>query len=403
MALDLYERLRQLKEGAVPAAGNTVEKSDAGTRFSAVPVSLPPEGWESVAPFVFRRTVSLAPEDAAGAESLDSSVLLGNVLHSPVWEDIGFYDTETTGLSGGAGSHIFLFGVGFRSSGRFVIEQVLLGDYPAEPEFLKCVDSLLARFKLIVSYNGRAFDSHLLATRFLMNRLPFDKPGEVDLLYPARSMFRRVIGACSLSDIERDVLGVERQLDVPGALIPGLYFEYLRTGNSGALVPVFAHHAEDIFSLYRLLMRMEALLSGPAPDQEIDPYGTARLLARHGKEDSAVALLEHGAADELPGNAARYLASLYRRRGMHDRCAEVWSRQYHTHHSVRAGIELAKIYEHRLKDHRRALTLVSELIELAHSTPWREDLGRRRERLLRRLERAELSRRGGPDRSRTLH
>lgn len=148
-------------------------------------------------------------------------------------DQLVFYDTETTGLSGGAGSVIFLFGAAWCEGRDLAVEQLFLSDFPGEPEFLLAVRDLLSRYRAFVSYNGKTFDSHLLATRFLMNRMTWEPGPQVDLLHHARRLWKSITGDCSLKSIERTVLGFNRELDVDGADIPLIWLEFLRSGRPG--------------------------------------------------------------------------------------------------------------------------------------------------------------------------
>ena len=119
---------------------------------------------------------------------------------------------------------------------NLAVEQLFLSDFPGEPEFLSAVDQLFGRFKAFVSYNGKTFDSHLLMTRFLMNRIVWEPGPQVDLLHHARRLWKVATGGdCSLQSIERRILGITRELDVAGEDIPLVWYEFLKTGNTGVL------------------------------------------------------------------------------------------------------------------------------------------------------------------------
>ncbi|WP_455381311.1 ribonuclease H-like domain-containing protein [Salinispira pacifica] len=410
MSHDLYERLRRLKEEAErsgpPPARSTFPSDPArpatGRRGAPSPDSglpNPPgrelQGWEERAPLVFsRRSTVPLPLPRSNLDSLlsESSLLASvgrGVGDAP--PRIGFFDLETTGLSGGAGSYIFLFGIGAVDGEQFVVEQILLGDYPAEPDFIALVQSRLQRFDLLVSFNGKAFDGHLLTTRFLMNGIQETLPPQLDLLYPARSLYRSRIGSCSLSDIEREVLGVERTLDVAGFLIPGIYFDFLRGADGATLEPVAAHHLEDIVSLLKLFVRLETDLTEDG-EGERDLYQAARLLLRWGRADRARRMLERAVRQDdnsaRPIAPALLLSRLHLRAGEVTACEALWRERY-AGGSVIAGIELAKLLEHRLRDYAAALETVTRL--LAYPAPrigrYREALEHRRARLERRIAR----------------
>ena len=390
MSADLYARLRQLKDSQ-QRAGVATQRSDASGAAKAGEGErvLDLEGWREEAPLVFARSTAVDLPHGFGDKVMTGSLVLSRALEGVKQDRIGFYDTETTGLSGGAGSHIFLFGLGRIEKDLFVVRQLFLGDYPAEPEFLASVTSLLSEVDILVSYNGRAFDSHLLATRYLMNRLPHQRKPEADLLYPSRSLFRRIIGGCALSDIEREVLNSKRELDVAGALIPALYFEFLRTRGTADLEPVFAHHLEDIVSLFKLLIRIEGHLAEDGPIDGIDRFEAARLLCRYEQTDRAMRLLERISREQMNLREARLLGDMYRRIGAHSKCEELWREQYEATHSPTIGIALAKLYEHQKRSYAEALALVRHMVSLPHAGPLRSELRHRLARLERRVKSAD--------------
>ena len=82
-----------------------------------------------------------------------------------------FLDTETTGLSGGAGTVAFLVGVGFVKGGCLTIEQYLMRDYADEPELLDRLANRMDGFDCVCTFNGRTFDMPLLEARFTMARM----------------------------------------------------------------------------------------------------------------------------------------------------------------------------------------------------------------------------------------
>src|SRR6266571_5373207 len=135
-----------------------------------------------------------------------------------------FLDTETTGLAGGTGTYTFLVGVGRLDGDRFIVEQYFMRDFDEEPALLAALVPLLeTRF--------------VLARRRWPPRLP-----HLDLLRPARRVFAPRCADCRLTTLEREVLGLEREDDVPGALIPPLYFDFLRSRRAAPLARVFDHN-----------------------------------------------------------------------------------------------------------------------------------------------------------------
>src|SRR2546425_1083201 len=165
-----------------------------------------------------------------------------------------FLDTETTGLAGGTGTYTFLVGVGRLDGDRFIVEQYFMRDFDEEPALLAALVPLLEQAAGVVTFNGSAFDLPLLETRFVLarRRWPPRLP-HLDLLRPARRIFAPRCADCRLTTLEREVLGLEREDDVPGALIPTLYFDFLRSRRAAPLARVFDHNRHDVLSLVALL------------------------------------------------------------------------------------------------------------------------------------------------------
>ena len=165
-----------------------------------------------------------------------------------------FLDTETTGLAGGTGTYAFLVGTGFLEADRFVVTQYFMRDLDEEPALLAALAPILERASALVSFNGAGFDVPLLETRFVLarRRWPADLV-HVDLLHAARRVWGRSLADCRLETLERAVLGVERENDVPGSFIPSIYFGFLRSRQPAPLARVLAHNRNDVLSLAGLL------------------------------------------------------------------------------------------------------------------------------------------------------
>ncbi len=297
-----------------------------------------------------------------------------------------FYDTETTGLSGGAGSVIFLFGAAWCEGRDLAVEQLFLSDFPGEPEFLLAVRELLPHGRAQVSYNGKTFDSHILRTRFLMNRIPWEPGPQVDLLHHSRRLWRSIVGDCSLRSMECHVLGFTREQDVAGEDIPLIWLEFLRTGRRGTLPLVFDHNVMDIVSLARLYGAIGGLLGGGTPSARVDERALGTWLIRAG-DPAGTALLE-AAFRRGSAQAGVALACLHKRRREWGEAAEAWSRLLDSARSLRAAVELAKHHEHRTRRFEDALGLVETALSwnLPLDGRTRRDMQKRRERLQRKLE-----------------
>jgi uncharacterized protein YprB with RNaseH-like and TPR domain len=292
----------------------------------------------------------------------------GDVPHA---SRLAFFDIETTGLSGGTGTYMVLAGVGsYETAGpgdppAFRMRQYFLADIAHEHAMLDMLSSDLARFDGIVTYNGRAFDVPFVETRLALARLrsPVARMPHLDLLHPLRRLYKHRMPACRLSDAERRILRIERMDDVPGALIPHIYFDYVRAGRVGALRGVFRHNAEDVLSLVGVLAGLARLIVGEGLDPD-DAVAVARWWETRGDETRA-AWLYRGALPWLVGGddwawaAARH-ARICRRAGERTEAALLWWKLWESGDRD-AGLALAKHLEHHARDYAAALAVAREL------------------------------------------
>jgi len=179
--------------------------------------------------------------------------------------EAAFLDTETTGLSGGAGTYAFLIGIGRFVSGTFTVRQLFMRDPTEEGAQLAELLAWLEGTSGLVTFNGRAFDVPLLDARFAMHGMvpPWRAWPHLDLLPPARRLWSRRLDSCSLGNLERSILGLERQDDVPGWMVPERYIRYQTEGDARPLVGVFKHNATDVLSMVSLAHRMARFWSQP--------------------------------------------------------------------------------------------------------------------------------------------
>jgi len=305
-----------------------------------------------------------------------------------------FLDTETTGLAGGAGTCAFLVGVGTIEEAGFRVRLFFMRDYDEEAAMLAALAELLAGYQVLVSYNGKAYDAPLLRTRYRLARLPdpLDGLAHLDLLFAARRLWRLRLESCRLIELEREILGFEREGDLPGEMIPYYYFEYLRTRQAFRLVPLFHHNTMDILTLAALAAVVLPAFASPAGSglrHGEDLLGLARWLAR--KQDPETALevyrraVDQGLADSNLFRALWEMAGMERKRGRPDRAVEIWRDLAASRNPWRrqALEELAKHYEHRQRDYRQALEATAAALEIQPLPA----LERRRERLERRAAR----------------
>ena len=171
------------------------------------------------------------------------------------------FDTETTGLAGGTGTRAFMIGAADWQGGRLRLRQLTITTMAAEPAMLRTFAGWLAPDRVLVSYNGKCYDAPLLATRYRLARLanPLAGLDHLDLLHPVRRHWKGQWENCRLATAERQLLGVLREDDLPGAEAPAAWLTYLRGGPSTNLRRVAAHNAQDLKSLAGVLLRLSAL------------------------------------------------------------------------------------------------------------------------------------------------
>ncbi len=304
-----------------------------------------------------------------------------------------FLDTETTVLAGGAGTYIFLVGVGYFEGDQFCVRQYFMRDYNEERALLSALNDLLSNFKAVVTYNGKTFDLPLMESRYIMSgmKMGLENPYHFDLLYPARRLWKRRLESCSLSTVEREILKVIRDDDVPGYLIPEIYFGYLRTKDARALKQVFEHNLQDILSLVALVSRMCFLVEDPLNNTEygMDIFSIGKMFDEEKKYGQSIhyytEALKHNLAEEEALEILRLSSFAYKRQGKWEEAEEIWkeiierSREYIYYPYE----ELAKYYEHYLKDYQKVKIVVEEALNIEENIFQREKLQYRLDRIKR--------------------
>jgi uncharacterized protein YprB with RNaseH-like and TPR domain len=338
---------------------------------------------------LYRRLQRLAPSYHVGRMPVDAAAaaapeMLALLALQPGLADSDptralYIDLETTGLGGGAGVVAFLIGMAhFEPGGRLVVEQLLLWQPGEEAAMLEAVAERVEAAGLLVSYNGKAFDLPMLAGRLVMNRMPpLPERPHLDLLHVARRLHRARLGACRLTTLESEVLGMVRGEDIDGAEVPQRYGHFLRTGEEQGLRAVVDHNEWDLVSMAALVGLYGEPLGALHPE---DLAALARTLKRAGALGQAEQMAQ--AAVEQGGGAValRARGEIAKARG--DRMAALCDFELLSEEldDPALRLELAKLYEHTVKQPLRALELVEQGTgEEAH------DLERRRSRLVRKL------------------
>lgn len=278
-----------------------------------------------------------------------------------------FLDTETTGLAGGAGTIPFLVGVAWFEGSLLHVEQHLVTEPGTERPLLVRLGERLRGARSIVTFNGKTFDLPLLRTRFVLERVevPESLP-HLDLLHVARRIYGARVERCNLGTLERDVLGFEREGDIPGEEIPERYLRFLREGDRAALLPVVEHNAWDLVALAALVGELGARISRAEADGRLeshDLFGLARTSLRAGDADGAISLAaeaaERGAQEGLSPlcrDAYVFAANIYKKaRDAEATRARLLDALEHAPEDPAIHLELARCYEKGLDDPERAL------------------------------------------------
>lgn len=301
-----------------------------------------------------------------------------------------YIDTETTGLSTGAGNLPFLIGIAFFEDQSLCVEQMLLTRLGHEGPMLRHLADRIAASSCVVSYNGKSFDWPLLRTRFVMNRIPAPPlPPHLDLLHCARRAFKRRLRSMRLVEMEKEILGMIREHDVDGAEIPGIFLTFLRSGNPGRLDGVVEHNGHDLVALAAFLGEIWRRFENVrAEDDPLDHLSYALVAERAG--DAARAKSFADAAARGGGDDATSVEALLLRARMARREKDPSAEELALLTAVAAAaddprvhLELSKFFEHRRKDFARALEHAALTSPL--ETP--EAAAHRRARLERRLAR----------------
>ncbi|TVR69652.1 MAG: hypothetical protein EA427_07755 [Spirochaetaceae bacterium] len=401
---DLYDRLRRIRERKSDGGGRGVRDRSPGT------------DWDRACPGVYRRTRDMVLPARFGEQIDDHGGWIGISSLFRVGECLTplFLDVETSGLSGGSGSVAFLVGLGRlrrREEGVLVrVEQFFLSDLGAESEFTALLHETIESAggagtpapPAYVTYNGAGFDLPVLRTRAILARRSFPEYLHLDLLPPTRRLYSPVIGSCRLTAVERRVLCLERENDIPGSEVPERYLRFIRTGQTRDLSPVMDHHLQDIAHLAFLGLHLnDTILRYPEQDSREDRAGAGpdeagllRMLLERGSPGERVRaeeILYHRVYDKPPRDGVEWI-SIARLHALVARRRNDWNELCRTLQLIRGqggtlqdAVDLAIQLEHRSRDYIAALSVVREAGE---QFGWDAALRHREARLNRRINRS---------------
>lgn len=385
---DLRRRLRRLGHRTAQFPGAGIPRPDAASDL---------EGEEVTTPLgaAYRIQRSFPRDYQHGPVRLEDLLVFDATLASEVarqpslaranMQGLLFLDTETTGLAGGAGTLAFLVGVGSFTEEEFRLRQYFLRDPADEAAMLQALEEDLEQASGLVTFNGQAFDLPLLEARYvigLRQRRGLLTLPHFDLLPASRRLWARALPDCSMASIEQHVLHLRRsEDDIPGALIPALYLDFLRTGALGGMRRVVYHNRMDVLSLVsvatQILVRHQP--GDPARLSPAEALAVGRWHQRAGRVDPAEQALRAavaGSEGPLRVEALRRLTEYFKRAGRAPDALAGWA-EWHDRAPADPTpcIELAKYYEWQARDVAQATHWTKEaLTALAHwPADWRRE------------------------------
>jgi hypothetical protein len=305
--------------------------------------------------------------------------------------NVAYVDTETTGLSGGAGTYVFAAAVARPIDCGLRVAQFFLPQPGMEPAFLHALQQELEAATTIATFNGGSFDLPVLRTRWVMARMrgEFTVTPHVDLLTLVRALYRHRLESCTLRFVEERVLGYERDDPLPSALVPEAYFDYLRTGARDFLEAALEHNRLDVISLVHLHSRLLRRLDGGDVEMDAaDWLALGRHRFRRGARADGWKALRNATAfaeGEAAATAGLMITRRLVRRGAiaaADQLLE-WLESRLTE-DVRVALARAILLEWRRRDPLQALTVVESAQQRMPAQA--ADLEQRRVRLKKKLE-----------------
>ncbi len=284
-----------------------------------------------------------------------------------VLKDLLIFDLETTGLSGGAGTHAFLIGFLKIADEGIRVTQYFLINLSSERLLLKHIREHMPYGTVLVSYNGKSFDYNILKSRYILNGFnqAEDDPVHLDLLYTSRRIWKGLFSDFSLQTVENMALRFNRTGDIPGYRVPEVYFQYLRGRDvCDELYAVFIHNKNDILSLLAILVKqLELVRRGIEKDrtktkgigESFNPVSLSDMLFKGNLVDEAKSLLNVYSDDAEALKRLGLLCKKQKLTGEALNCFELLTeREEKFSDYIFACIEIAKLYEHVLKDMEKA-------------------------------------------------
>ena len=306
--------------------------------------------------------------------------------------DLFFFDTETTGLGGGAGNTIFLLGYAYVEGEEIVVRQHVLpqpgSEIPLYQSFLEKIN-----YETLVTYNGKAFDWPQLKTRHTLIKEHVPKLpefGHFDLYHASRRLWKNRLERVKLSAVETDILGFEREGDIPGYLAPMIYFDFVERRNPEILFGIMKHNELDVLSLITLYIHLsrKILQMDGYTEESIE---IARWLDYLGSKAESVKAYEDIRASGIEPDrlaAGHALAFQKKREKSYREALDIWEEVAEKGDGkirMEAKVECAKLLEHQFNDPKAALRYTKKAEEEIQS-----QTGKTNDRKLTELEKRRL-------------
>lgn len=296
-----------------------------------------------------------------------------------------FFDTETTGLKG-AGTLIFLMGFIEQTNSSFKLTQYVLPGPDHEAAFLYAT-GLWEESLTLVTYNGKSFDIPMVETRWTMNRKelpPLLEHTQIDLLHGSRRIWKGEMATFRLPAIEEEQLGFFREGDIPGHMAPIIYQDAVKNGRTELLMKVLVHNEWDILSLVALYIRStDLLLKTDSPESAVTHTNIGKWFGDLKSQDRSRKIFESVIAEYGINHPAThfYFGFILKKEFAYEDAISsftIAATGLTGRERILALEELAKLYEHKVKELNKALDSTQKAIKLLKVDPYLTERFRRR-------------------------
>lgn len=168
--------------------------------------------------------------------------------------DLLFFDIETTGFSGDT-SQLYLIGCTYHDGFGWKLIQWFADTRESEAQLLESFFTFMARFKILVHFNGDGFDIPYLRSccRRLGLDYNFDGIASVDIYKKAKAV-KKLLGLENMKQksIER-FLGVSREDTYSGGELIQVYRDYLVSRKSYLYDLLILHNEDDLKGMPSIL------------------------------------------------------------------------------------------------------------------------------------------------------